>query len=232
MAARYQRWLVAKGGVFSPSSAGVAKLITRLRKESWLPEGGGASFRTVEVDGGILREEQLPPIVGADWLDHPSREEVRLVWPVTGHEGLRYPLARKPDGAAPYALEIHRSADYVVPTARTVGTLPSRCACGDDLAFAWDEDEVIPAFEDSTGIFAECEACSRTFDPTKGAALIANPFDGSSIEVRAGAAYRFALKVDCGESFVRDAALAFAPELAPLLEEEFGREFWQLASLG
>ena len=50
-------------------------------------------------------------------------------------------------------------------------------------------------------------------------------------DVRGGAAYRFAIKIDCKESFVEDPALAFAPSLVALVEEEFGRSFFQFGSL-
>jgi len=51
------------------------------------------------------------------------------------------------------------------------------------------------------------------------------------MSIRGGAAYRFALKVDCGKCFVEDAGLAFDPELVALLEEEFGREFLQIGAV-
>jgi hypothetical protein len=257
----YARWLIAKGSVFFPSSAGIAKLVERLRKEKWIPDPaspdfsrleyaspadklaastGGYAVHTVEYDGSpdfaarmAASHEALPRSVTADWLDDPDREELRIVWPVHAGDPLpvRYPLTRRPGGAASYALELHRSADYVVPVADEVGPLASRCACGDDLAFGWDEDEVIPAFEGCSGIFAECEACSRTFDPAKGAATITDPFDGSKREFRGGAAHRFALRVDCGASFVKDASVAFAPELVALVQEEFGRDFLELGTV-
>jgi hypothetical protein len=86
----------------------------------------------------------------------------------------------------------------------------------------------VPAFFPSGGIFAECEACSRTFEPVKESALITNPFDGTSKEIAGGAAYRFAIKVSCGKCFVEDAALAFAPALVALVADEFGREFYEV----
>jgi hypothetical protein len=129
-----------------------------------------------------------------------------------------------------YSLELHRASDYVYPTSETIDPVPTRCVCGEELAFQWDTDEVVPAFEASSGIFAECEACSRTFDPAKGSANVENPFDGTRESIRGGAAYRFALKVDCGRCFAFDPALCFAPELVALVEEEFGRDFLQIGA--
>jgi hypothetical protein len=260
MGVEYVRWLIAKGSVFQPSAAAVAKLVERLRKEKWIvdpasPElkrlrfqgkrekvaaaTGGYAVKSVENEFGddlaaqiAASTEALPRVVTAEWLDDPSREEVRLVWPVDVDEPLplRYPLTRRPEGSTHYSIELHRAPDYVYPGCETIDPVPTKCACGDDLAFHWDADEVVPPFGSASGIFAECEACSRTFDPAKGVATITNPFDGSTEQVRGGAAYRFALKVDCGKCFVRDAQLAFDPELVALVEDEFGRAFFQVGA--
>jgi hypothetical protein len=239
MGVEYERWLIARGSVFQPSAAAVAKLVQRLRAESWIPQGGHA-VRTVENDFGDdlaaqakACTERQPPAITAEWLDDPDREELRLVWHVEADpsSAIHYPLAPRPHGRVTYDLELHRCHEYVYPVSESIDAVPTTCACGEDLGFHWDEDEVVPAFGDSSGIFAECEACSRTFDPSSGAATVRNPFDGSSEQVRGGAAYRFALKVACGTCFVKDPALAFAPALVALLEDEFGRSFWQFGSL-
>jgi len=210
------------------------------QREKLAAKTGGYAVRTVENDFGddlakkiAASTEALPAALTADWLDDPEREELRLVWPVEADAPLpvRYPLTARPEGSVSWKLELHRASDYVYPIAENIDPVPTKCACGDDLAFHWDEDEVVPAFEASSGIFAECEACSRTFDPAKGVAVIGNPFGGAAEPVRGGAAYRFALKVDCGKCFVADARLAFAPELVALVEEEFGREFLQVGAV-
>jgi len=235
----YERWLIAKGSVFLPSAAALVKLVERLRKDGWIGKTGGVAVSTVEASSSdepgartAAATVPLPAVLTAAWLDEPEREELRLVWPVEGAavSALRYPLSLRPDGPVTYTVELHRASDYVYPTSETIDAVPTRCVCGEELAFQWDTDEVVPAFEASSGIFAECEACSRTFDPAKGSAEVQNPFDGSSESIRGGAAYRFALKVDCGKCFVEDASLAFAPELVALLEEEFGREFVQIGA--
>ena len=240
MGVEYERWLIAKGSVFLPSAAALVKLVERLRKDGWIAKTGGVAVRTVEVSSGddarsrnAAATEPLPATLTAGWLDDPDREEVRLVWPVEGSaaSALRYPLTRRPDGPITYSLELHRASDYVYPIAETIEPVASKCQCGEELAFQWDLDEVVPAFSSASGIFAECEACSRTFDPAKASAEVTNPFDGNAESIRGGAAYRFALKVDCGKCFVEDAGLAFDPELVALLEEEFGREFLQIGAV-
>jgi len=262
MGVEYERWLIPQGNVFMPSAAAVAKLIARLRKERFIPDPASPDFaklrfqgksaslaartgayavKTVDNEFGSDAAKQLaasteaaPAEITPAWLADPSREELRLVWPVDATTPLpvTYPLSRTPDSEELYySLELHRSLEYVYPVSEVIDPLPATCSCGEDLSFAWDEDEVVPAFTGVTGIFAECEACSRTFDPAKSSARVGNPFDGSSVEVRGGAAHRFALKIDCGKCFANDATLAFAPELVALLEDEFGRSFFQFGSM-
>ncbi|MEO6576003.1 MAG: hypothetical protein ABIP89_19270 [Polyangiaceae bacterium] len=258
MGVEYERWLIAKGNFFSPSAASVAKLVERLRKEGWIvapgsgelaklrfqgkraeraKATGGYAVKTVENTFGkdlvkkiAASTEALPASLDAAWIDEPDREELRLVWPVdcAGPLPCHYPLTRKPEGDVSYALEVHRCLEYVYPASENIGLISSICRCGEDLAFEWDDEELVPAFGASIGIFTECEACSRTFEPSKESALITNPFDGTSKQVPGGAAYLFALKIDCGECFVPDAALAFAPALVELVANEFGRDFYEV----
>ena len=259
MADAYASWLIPRGSTFAPSAAGVAKLIERLRAERWIAdptalqglrfEGaragraaktGGYGVWTIDRDPSLDPAAQLlagtaalPAAPTASWLDDGSRDELRLVWPVDADDPLpvRYPLSLRPAGRVAYSLEVHRSTDYVVPLGDGITLPPTRCACGEDLSFEWDEDEVVPAFERSGGIFAVCEACARPFDPSRGSATVAGPLGGPTQELRGGTAHRFALKVDCGARFVPSPELAFAPELVASLEDEFGRAFVQLAVL-
>lgn len=258
MAASYERWLIARGNAFSPAAASVVKLVERLRKEKWLVEPtpselaklqfdgkresfakatGAYAVKTVENRFGndasakiAATTEPLPAALTAEWLEDPSREELRLVWPVSseGPSSLQYPLSITPAGNLRYSLEVHRADEYVYPTAGAIGPVPTTCRCGEDQAFEWDDEELVPTFGASSGIFAECEECSRTFEPSKGNAVITNPFDGSKAEVPGGAAYRFALKVDCGPCFSPDPKLTFNPLLVALVENEFGRQFYEV----
>lgn len=238
MGVEYERYLIAKGNAFSPSAVAVAKLVERLRKDTWIAGGGYALITVENTFGDDLRAKRaastkpLPAAVTPEWLDGPDREELRLVWPIDAEPSVvKYPLTRRPEGKAPYRFELHRAHDYVYPSCEAIDPIPTVCVCGDDLGFHWDADDVVPAFGAASGIFAECEACSRTFDPTKGSAVLTNPFDGAKTEARGGAAYRFALKIDCGKCFVADRGLAFVPELVALVEDEFGREFWEVGAL-
>jgi hypothetical protein len=234
MSGNYQRWLIAKGNNLSPGPAAIVKLVERLRKEKWIPESGGHAVCTVDKADAAKATVKLPAEITADWIaGAPEREEMRLVWTVEGDaaKDLEYPLSMKPGGKAAYSIEIHRAPEFVYPVADNIEMIDTICNCDEDLAFDWDEDEVVPAFKASVGIFAECEECSRTFDPAKELATITNAFDeDDDEEIQGGAAYRFALKVDCGKSFVEDANLTFAKALVTLFEEEFGRNTYEVGA--
>ena len=259
MGVEYERWLIARGNVFAPSAESIIKFVAKLRAEGFIVDPTPANLAKLTLSG--LREERAkltggyavktvpnqygkdvrakisaateaqPSELTKDWLEDPSREELRLVWPVAGESPpVKYPLSLVPE-APTWSLEIHRAPDYVYPISDGIDALDTTCRCGEDLEFEWDLDDLVPAFGAANGIFAECEDCSRTFDPAKRTATVRDPFDGPERELAGGAAYRFALKVTCGESFVRDARLAFAPELVALVEKEFGREFYQVGSV-
>jgi hypothetical protein len=232
---RKENWIV------DPASPDLARLRFHGKRNEHAKGSGGYAVTTVENTFGAdvaaqiaASTEPLPKTFDADWLKDPAREEIRLVWPVdaSGPLPVQYPLTRKPDGdSLSYALELHRCGEYVYPIAEGIDELETVCRCGEDLSFEWDADELVPAFFPSGGIFPECEACSRTFEPAKERALITNPFDGTSKEVVGGAAYMFALKISCGKCFVRDTSLAFAPALAALVQDEFGREFYEVGCM-
>jgi hypothetical protein len=207
---------------------------------------GGFAVHTVDNEFGddararvLAGKESLPRDLTTDWLDDPDREELRLVWPVdrlgSAPSPLLYPLTLVPpssdQGEPPrYALELHLCHDYVYPVAKGIGTIPTECSCGEELSFEWDPDELVPAFDDAGGIFWSCEACCHTFEAPGATATLVRPFDGASEVVRGGAAYRFALKFTSA-SYVENASLAFAPALVTLVENEFGRDFFQFGAL-
>jgi hypothetical protein len=232
---RKDRWIV--------DLPGLPKCRFEGAREKFAAATGGLAVRTVDNTFGqdaraklVASTEPQPQDLTADWLEAPQRDELRLVWPVDIEEGtLQFPLSLGPPKGEPgerirYDLEVQLSSDYVYPVARNIGPIPTDCSCGEDLAFEWDEDELVPAFTESSGIFATCEACCRTFEPGAGSATLTRPFDGLSSEVRGGAAYRFALKWK-SRQYAAEPLLAFHRDLVALVEDEFGRGFFEVGSL-
>ena len=210
----YERWLIARGNVFAPSWDTLIAFVDKMKTENWL-SGKGTAFTTVEK--GETNSAPVPEKIERPWLDDEGREELRLVWKV----GEKSPL----NGVTAKTIEIQRAPDFVYPARKNIGTLVAQCRCKEDLAFEWDEDELTPTFAGSTGIYTECEACSRTFDPAQGTATISDPVTKARDDVPGGAAYRFALKVES------DDAAAFAPELVAFMEKEFGRSFYEFGAV-
>ncbi|MFO0674675.1 MAG: hypothetical protein U0235_34520 [Polyangiaceae bacterium] len=234
--------LRAGNWIVDPASPSFAKLELRGPRAELARQSGAYAIKRVantfpKGREGLLARiaastESVPAALDANWLKDEARQDLNLVWPVSSPTPVvSYPLTRRPDGPVSYKLEIHRSVDFAYPIGETIEPLTCECRCGNDLTFEWDPDEWENPFGATTGIFTECDACSRTFDPTQVSASIGNPFDGSEASVRGGAAHRFALKVDCMSSVVEDPGLAFAPALVALVEEEFGRSFFQFGSV-
>jgi hypothetical protein len=233
---REEKWLV------TPGAPELARMAWKGAREPFGPKTGAYAIKRVENTFGEGRDaiqarlaastESVPATLDAEWLKHPSREDLNLVfWVSTESPLLKYPLTRRPDGPVSYKLELHRAHDFVYPVSDAIDDLDTECRCGNELAFDWDPDEWVNPFGATGGIFTECDECSRSFDPTKLTAAVRNPWGGTEKEVRGGAAYRFALKIDCQSRFVADPTLAFAPELVALLEKEFGRDFYEVGSL-
>ena len=232
---RAERWLV------DPGSPDLAKLELRGAREELAKGTGAYAIRRIDHAFGTGREallakiaastESLPANLTTAWLDDPKREDLNVVWPVsTAVPVLKYPLTHRPDGPVSYRLQLHRAAEFVYPISETIDPLLGECRCGNDLSFDWDPAEVENPFGATSGLWTACGDCSHTFDPSKETATVTNPFDGSVEEVSGGCAYRFAIKVDCGRSFVPEATLAFAPELVALITEAFGRDFYEVGS--
>jgi hypothetical protein len=234
---RAEKWII------DPASAELATFEFKGARERLGQKTGAYAIKRVENTFGKDRDglfakiaastESVPADLDAAWLKDSTRDDLNLVWSVSAPKtSLKYPLTRRPDGPVSYRFEIHRAHDFVYPASDTIDALDTECRCGNELAFDWDPDEWESPFGASSGIHTECNECSRTFDPAQLSANVVNPFDDSDEkEVRGGGAYRFAIKIDCRDKFVRDPKLAFAPELVALLEKEFGRQFYEVGSV-
>jgi hypothetical protein len=211
MGREYKRWLIAKGNVFNPSGAAIAKLVAKLVKDQWIAEPATSGAGT-----------KVPSPLEAAWIDNPNRSDLVLRW-----TALRSPLA---EGKVA-ELQIHRGEDFIYPDYEPIGALESDCACGEDLAFTWDEDELPSPFGSATGIFTECSECSRTFDPAKFEATVTDVRTGQKTKVRGGAAHRFAIVV---AGPLADGAVpsAFDADFIALCEAEFGRNFYEIGAVG
>ena len=233
---RAEKWIV------DPASASFSML--RFDGAPLAAKSGGFSKRAIDVAtprNAAAGWAPTPHPHAAEWIDHPDRADLTLRWPVHPKEGwqwgptsVHHPLTPMEGAPAPHAydLEIHRGEDFIYPLSECIDAIDTTCTCGEDLAFEWDDDEIHSPFGGATGIFTECSECSRTFDPARALADMTDPLTGKKTSVRGGAAYRFALVVDCGKHFPPDGPMpAFHPELKALVETEFGRDFYEIGAI-
>jgi hypothetical protein len=47
----YERWLIARGNVFSPGAEAIVKLVAQLRNEKWIVDPGSADLAKFELRG-------------------------------------------------------------------------------------------------------------------------------------------------------------------------------------
>jgi hypothetical protein len=233
--------LRAEGWLHEPGAPELSTFQFKGRREQHGQQTGAYAVRRVENTFGDGPDalfakiagstESVPAGLDAAWVKDPSREDMRLVWLVSADKTtLKYPLTRRPEGPVHYSFEIHRASDFIYPISDSIDELVAECRCGNDLAYEWDDDEFVNPFGAASCIATECTECSRTFDPSKVTARVENPFDGSEDKVPGGAAYQFAIKIDCGKNVVQKADLCFAPELVELMGKEFGRNFYEVGS--
>jgi hypothetical protein len=132
---------------------------------------------------------------------------VRLVWPVPSLalSGLRYPIRPRPYEERQaervyYQLELHWCDDFVYHTSELIDPFAESpaCECGEALEYDAIAEHDDPPFFDAA-IRRTCPRCGSPFRPDALACTIRNAFTSDEREVRGGAAYRFALLVDCGK---------------------------------
>jgi hypothetical protein len=199
MGIEYRHYVMPKDRGFAPTRAQLNELIEALRAERWAH--------------GQPQEESA----GGD---------IQIVLPVErwGGSGLRYPFAsrRAPDPEAYYEIQIHLAAQYVHHASEIIDPLAATsCACGGHLEFEPLEDLFY-----ASRLHLACPGCGEPFDPSALATTIRDPWTGEESTLLGGAAYRFALVIDCGKSLPEaDGAFRLEPALPQLLSARLGRQF-------
>jgi hypothetical protein len=146
---------------------------------------------------------------------------------------LRYPLRPRP--AEPYyTLELHLCSDYVYHMSELIDPFPNKvwCACGQLLEY-YAEGERSNIFS-SSRIHCVCPNCRSDFDPARQCARVRHGWTGETIGfIPGGAAYRFAVVVDCGKC-IPDREMGridFEPDLVSVCKKRLGCDFYQLTDL-
>lgn len=186
----------------------------------------------------------VPMPVSADWIaaqcEHASvdaqDDELALVFPIEvpddtfdsfEHMGVRYPFTFGADKPLYHAIEIHLSRDFIHHASDQIEPIDTHCGCGEDLDYEPDHNQHQRwlAIRYEPRIRAICTCCGSPFNPQGRYADRTSGYTGESMSgLDAGAAYRFAVIIDCGKGWPRDQGpLAIAPEFSDLVATILGQ---------
>jgi hypothetical protein len=208
----YRHYLIPRDNTFRPELAVVLKLVEAWREAGFVAKPGAAALATAQF--GTRRAEAHARQTGAlvrtarseePFKDHDvlRRDEVIVEWPV--HDriamGVTHPLANSEtleaggDGAY-YDLAVHLAEDFINASSDVVSLEVTDCSCGEKLEYWLGEAKDI--FHASR-IHRLCPRCGIAFRPQDHRAYYVSGLTGEPLELMGGAAYRFAIVVDCGK---------------------------------
>lgn len=233
MGVEYRHYLMPAARPFRPDAEVVLQLIGALRAARWIVDPGSPALEKMSFgvmadsehakrSGGYARTGErasaLPEKLTVDALEELIAGDAILTWPVEriGDAGLEYPFeVEAVDPETYYDFQLHFCADYVHHASESIDPLDG-LACCEPLEFE-------PAGEDifyARRIRATCPACARPFDPSTKKTEVRDPWSGAARSLPGGAAYRFAIVIDCGKWLPNnDAAVPLRREFKQLCEK-------------
>lgn len=152
-------------------------------------------------------------------LTELQESDVLLLWPNKdlNLSGLKYPLTvvPGPEGVY-YDVEIHLAAQTVYHMSEIIDPFEAiRCTCGADIQ-EFEPSGDCPFY--SSRLPNHCPACNKAMNYATMPTTVRDGFTGLESTAVGGAAYRFALVVDCGKYWPEREA-AVAPEFLAVVEE-------------
>lgn len=249
MGIEYRRYLIPRPNTFRPRPEAALALVTALRHDGWLlgpdhpalaqlPFKQSRLYTPAQGHGYFAlsvgsRESFMAPL--PELFDNYAARDLMVVWPVESlrTSGLRYPLEPLPfaDPVAAaycyYEVQFHFGRDFIYHMSEVIDPFdPSpTCRCGYSVECEPESDED-PFY--SSRLAARCPRCGAAFDPTQLVATGRDGWTGSAMRVQGGAAYRFAVVLDCGKFFGRRQH-RFHPRLKSLIERTLGIETYEVA---
>lgn len=232
MGVEYSHYLIPKPNAFRPSAAQLHAFIKELEIGDWIATPDSIAYKkSVAIESNYQgtetavpwAQERLPNRRGrirgfasirhpltVDWIEARLPGDMRIEFPVQHVQeiGIRYPLvcdSGLPDDAY-HTIEIHSSNDYVHHCSECIDPVETKCSCGTDLGYSrgFDDDVFY-----SARIRTQCPSCTRPFDPSSSTVDYRDGFTGAKSRLVGGAAYRFAIVIECGKCIP-------APQKAPL----------------
>ncbi|QEL14164.1 hypothetical protein [Limnoglobus roseus] len=248
MGVEHRCYLIPKPGTFRPRPDTALALVAALRDDGWVLAPDHAALAKLSFASSTLykrarRHGYFTRTVGqrasftaplAELLANFAERDLMVVWPVEslGVSGLRYPLEPLPfDDPADaaecyYEFQLHFGRDLIYHTSEGIDPFepPPTCDRGHPVTFE-PESDFDPFF--ASRLAARCPKCGSEFDPSQLVATGRDGWTGGRREVQGGAAYRFAIVIDCGK-FFGPRPLRFHPRLRRLVEQVLGVETYEV----
>jgi hypothetical protein len=244
----YRCYLIPRPNTFRPRPDAALSLVTALRDDGWLPGPEHPALAKLPFQQSRLytpaRERgYFARTVGSrdsftaplhELFDDFADRDLMVVWPVEslGTSGLCYPLEPLPfddpvDAAdCYYEAQFHFGRDFIYHMSEVIAPFdPSpTCPRGHPLECEPESDED-PFY--SARLAMRCPQCGAAFDPTRLVANGQNGWTGAAMPVQGGAAYRFAVVIDCGK-FFGQRQHRFHPRLKSLVERTLEIETYEV----
>jgi hypothetical protein len=206
--------------------------------------------KVAAATGAVMMTQQtafaacpVPP--DAPTFQRLKGRDFRLAWPLhtVWSAGLKYPLDRMPktprgEQGPSLTLEVHSLNDYVYLMSDllqpfpsdTPATAPVNCTVsGTNLHFTADRPDNIYDLMGSR-IKHTCPTCQTPFRPQERSVTIRDGWTGQKREQPGGAAYRFAIVIDCGASVPELGPPKAVPEFLSLCEVAIGQPLYQVGN--
>jgi hypothetical protein len=161
----------------------------------------------------------------------PQADELALIFPVNLPDGdwddldVRYPFTFGEDEPGYHDVIVLASRDFIHHSSENIDPVETACArCGADLGYEPDDRLFVVAADFHARIRARCPGCGAPFHPSAQRVEIRDGYTTSHAGLLAGgAAFRFAVVVDCSKGWPRGkGAPALHADLLRLCEETIG----------
>lgn len=253
MGVEYRHYMIPKPNAFRPSAAQLHAFIRALESGNWIAAPNSEAYKKLaEIERKYLgsetavpwAQERLPNRGGRirgfasirhpvtlDWIESLLSGEARIEFPVLHVQdiGIRYPLVCDtgiPEDAY-HTIEIHSSNVYVHHCSECIDPVETKCGCGTDLEYSLDFDDDV--FYDAR-IRTQCPTCKKPFDPSSRTVECRDGFTEQSPNLVGGAAYRFAIVIECGKCIPtsKRPPLHTDPDFIELIKITLGTEVHQV----
>jgi hypothetical protein len=232
--------LLRAGYVAQPGSAALQRL--DFTKTAWSSAAAatGAALMTKQTSFAAC-----PVLDAAPALRALAGADFRIVWPVhtVWTAGLKYPLDRQPkllrgQSGPSLNLEIHSLNDYVYLTSETLQPFPNADAASLPVACKVSATNLHYTADRPDNIFDlmgsrikhTCPTCGTIFRPQERKVVVRDGWTGRKRDEPGGAAYRFAILIDCGNAIPDQGPPTAVPEFLRLCEAAIGQKLYQIGN--